>query len=188
MATYEVQFGADILHRSYEGSTVSHPIQLLAQDGTIAETINFQGPGVLQATDTEVSGYAEDRWTLTKAFSVNFGGRLTHQSIGREAAFAPRAGVAFSMPGGKVVFRAGTGLIYGHVPMLAADFAQNQQRVITFSAGPLAGQPITLQNVYQTPGSAVNSSILMHPNSSPRTFTWNTETEVAPEEESQCSL
>ena len=78
----------------------------------------------------------------------------------------------------KVVARGGAGLIYGHVPLLAADFSDNQERVVTFFSGPMAGQPITLQNVYRFSGSSVNSSILTDPNSSPRTFTWNLETEI----------
>ena len=172
---HEVQFGADLLYRSFTESSVSQPIQLLAQEGTIAETINFQGPGMLQATDTEASGYGEDRWTLTKSLSVNYGARVTHQSLGRTMAFAPRAGLAYSMAGGKMVVRAGAGLIYGHVPLLAADYADNQERVITFSSGPLAGQPVTLQNVYRFGGTSTNSSLLTDPNSSPRTFTWNVE-------------
>ena len=41
---HEIQFGTDVLYRSNTGSTVSRPIQLLAQDGTVAERINFQAP------------------------------------------------------------------------------------------------------------------------------------------------
>jgi Carboxypeptidase regulatory-like domain/TonB dependent receptor-like, beta-barrel len=176
---HEVEFGTDVLYRSYTGSTVSHPIELLAQDGTIAETINFQGVGRTHAVDTEISGYAEDRWTLTKNFSLNFGGRLTHQTIGRDIAFAPRTGLAYSMADGKIVVRAGAGLIFGHVPLLAADFADNQERVITFASGPLAGEPITLQSVYQPAGPAANPQLFISDNSSPRTFTWNVESEIA---------
>jgi hypothetical protein len=176
---HELQFGTDVLYRSYTGSTVSQPIELLAQDGTLAETINFQGAGRMLASDTEVSIYGEDRWSLTKSLSLNFGVRLTHQRIGRNLAFAPRAGLAYSMADGKIVVRAGTGLIYGHVPLLAADFADNQERVVTFTTGPSAGEPITLQNVYQSPGSAVNSLPFMNSNGSPRTFMWNIESEIA---------
>jgi hypothetical protein len=78
----------------------------------------------------------------------------------------------------KLVARAGVGLIYGHVPLLAADFADNQERIISFASGPLAGTPITLQNVYRFSGAADNFSVLRDPNSSPRTFTWNIEGEA----------
>jgi TonB dependent receptor/Carboxypeptidase regulatory-like domain len=176
---HEVQFGADFLYRTFTASTVSQPIELLTEAGTVAENINFLGAGRMHGTDTEVSGYAEDRWSLTKTFSLNFGGRLTHQTNGRDIAFAPRGGLAYSMADGKFVLRAGTGLVYGHVPLLALDFAGNQQRVITFSSGPFAGEPITLQNVYQTASSTVNSLSLIDTNNSPRTFTWNLESEIS---------
>ena len=38
------------LYRSYNGSSVSHPIDLLAQDGSLAERIDFQGAGLLKAS------------------------------------------------------------------------------------------------------------------------------------------
>jgi hypothetical protein len=176
---HEIQFGMDALYRTYTGSTVSQPIELLAQDGTVAETINFQGAGKLEGDDTEISEYAEDHWTMNDHLSVNFGGRVTSQTIGRDAAFAPRAGLAYSLKHGKIVARGGAGLIYGHVALLAANFADNQERVITFSTGPFAGEPITLQNVYRFSGSAANSQSLTDPNNSPRTFTWNFEGQIA---------
>ena len=51
LGTHQVQFGADILYRSFTGSSVSRPIELLAQDGTIDETINFLGQGILRSSD-----------------------------------------------------------------------------------------------------------------------------------------
>jgi Carboxypeptidase regulatory-like domain len=175
---HQWQFGTDILYRTFTGSSVSRPIDLLAEDGTVEETIAFQGAGQLQGSDTEASAYAEDRWSLTKSLAVTIGGRVLHQSIGRNVAFAPRTGLAYSVAGSKFVVRAGTGLIYGHVPLLAADYGGYQNRVISFFSGPFVNQTITLQNVYQSSGIAGNSSTLVHNESSTRTFTWNVEGEA----------
>jgi Carboxypeptidase regulatory-like domain len=175
--SHQLQFGTELLYRTFTGSSVSRPINLLAQDGTVAETIAFQGAGQLQGGAWEVSEYAEDRWSLTKSLAVTFGGRLTQQAIGRDVAFAPRAGLAYSLLNNKLVVRAGAGLIYGHVPLLATDFAGYQERVISFFSGPLVNQTIALQNVYQSSGIAGNSSKLMDL-SSTRTFTWNIEGEA----------
>ena len=177
LGSHQLQFGTDVLYRSFTGSSVSRPISLLEQNGKVDETIAFQGPGQLRGGDTEVSEYAEDRWTLTKSLALNFGGRLTHQAIGRNVAFAPRAGLAYSMANNKLVVRAGAGLIYGHVPLLATDFAGYQERVLSFFTGPFVNQTINLQNVYQSSGIAGNSSTLLEHNSSTRTFTWNIEAE-----------
>jgi hypothetical protein len=102
---------------------------------------------------------------------------MTYQTIGRNAAFAPRAGLAYSTPDGKMVIRAGAGLIYGHVPLLVADFGGYQERMITLSPGTPAAQSLTLQNVYASQGIAGVSSTFMNHNSSTRTFTWNIEAE-----------
>ncbi len=174
--SHDVRFGADILYRSYDGSSISHPIELLAQDGSVPERIDFQGAGLLSATDTEVAEFIQDRWTLNGHLTLNYGGRLTTQSIGRTAAFAPRIGAAYSLNGGNTVIRAGAAEVYSHVPLLSADFTNNQERVLSFfdPTGALIGQPIVLVNSYllssappSTPGAP------SAPGSSPRTFSWN---------------
>lgn len=180
LGQHEFQVGVDFLYRSFTGSSISQPINLLAEDGSLAEQINFQDSGALQASDTEVAEYIQDHWTLTKSLSLTLGGRLTSQSIGRGAAFAPRAGAAYAL-GSRTVVRAGAGLLYGHVPLLAADYPENQTRVITYSSGPFAGEPITLQNVYLPSGSSVLTASTgpINPGDSPRTFTWNLEAETS---------
>jgi len=175
--SHQLQFGTDVLYRAFTGSSVSHPIDLLAEDGTVAETVAFQGAGNLQGEDTEVSVFGEDRWSLGKSLALNFGGRVTHQALGRGVAFAPRAGLAYSVPNSQMVVRAGAGLIYGHVPLLAADYSGYQDRVISFFSGPFITQTIAMQNVYQSSGIAGNSSTLVNHDSSTRTFTWNIEAE-----------
>ncbi len=178
LGSHQLQFGTDVVYRSFTGGSVSRPINLLEENGTVDETINFLGSGKLQGSDAEVSEYAEDHWTLTKSLALNFGARLTHQTDGRDLAFAPRAGLAYSLANNKLVVRAGTGLIYGHIPLLATDFAGFQEREISFFTGPFANQTITLQNVYQSAGMAGNSSTLMGHDGSTRTFTWNIEGEA----------
>ncbi len=175
---HELQFGVDVLYRAYNGSSVSRPIQLIEQNGTIDEQISFQGPGRLRATDTEVAEYAEDHWTLNSRLSINFGVRITSQTIGRDLGVAPRAGLAYNWASAKTVFRAGGGWIYGHVPLIAADFADNQSRVLNFFSGPYAGQPITLQNLYVPAGSNGGTPGPDNLANSPRTFTWNLEAET----------
>ena len=174
--SHEVRFGADLLYRQYDGSSISHPIDLVAQDGSVAERIDFQGAGLLRATDTEVAEFIQDRWTINSHLTLNYGARLTTQSIGRAAAFAPRIGAAYSLNGGNTVIRAGAAEVYGHVPLLAADFTSNQERVLSFfdSTGALIGQPIALVNTYLLSGAPPSTpGVPRDPGSSPRTFSWN---------------
>lgn len=176
---HELKFGTDFIYRSYNGSSASRPIHVEDQTGLPTELIIFQGPGLLQASSSEVSEFVQDNWTLDTHLSLNFGARLTSQSIGRGFAFAPRTGFAFSPGSGKTVIRAGVGLVYGHVPLLAADYANNQVRQISSynSSGMLVGQPIILQNIYLPGGLNSTSPGGSNPGISPRTFTWNVEGE-----------
>jgi Carboxypeptidase regulatory-like domain/TonB-dependent Receptor Plug Domain len=176
---HDIRFGVDFLYRTFTGSSVSRPIGLLFEDGTTAETISFLGPGALSGSDTEVSEYVEDHWTLTKSFSVNLGARLSTQTIGLDAALAPRVGLSYYFAKWKTVLRSGAGLIYSHVPLLAQDFADNQTRVTSYFSGPYSGNIITLQNVYLPGGVITNSTSPEDVGNSPRTFTWNLETETS---------
>ena len=108
-------------------------------------------------------------WTL--------GGRLSSQSIGRSAAFAPRVGLVYSpREDRKTIIRAGGGLFYDRVSLLAADFRDDPTRTLSFydQTGALVNSQI-LRNAYVTmvPGRGVvqNGSL----DSSPRNTTWNFE-------------
>ena len=186
---HEIQFGFDFLYRTFTGNSDSRAVNLLAESCAPAEfltgncvgdeRIAFLPPGALRAADTEFSEYAEDRWTVTKSLTLTLGARVSTQTIGLDGAFAPRAGVAYSLAKWKTVIRAGAGLIYSHVPLLAQDFADNPTRVLDFTAGPYAGRSITLQNVYLPEGSLANLTSPEDVGNSPRTFTWNLESETA---------
>ncbi len=175
---HQFQMGEDILYRQYAGSSQSRPVQLLDQNGTLDEQINFVGAGQLRATDYEFSEFLEDHWTLTSRLSLNYGVRLTSQHLGRDLGFGPRGGLAYNWPRAKTVIRGGAGLIYGHVPLLAADYADNQTRVRQYFTGPLAGQTITFQNVYVPSGSNGGTPGPDNLANSPRTFVWNVEVET----------
>jgi len=179
--SHELKFGVDVSHRSFAGSSISRPVQVLSQDGSLAEQIRFQGAGQLNGVATEVAEFIEDRWTLNSHVALDMGARLSSQSLGRNAAVGPHLGVAYAPSrNGKTVIRAGAGTVYGHVPLLAASFIDNPTRVISSydPSGTLIGAPVALQNIYRQAdsgsGAQVSSQI---PRTSPRTFTWNAEVE-----------
>jgi hypothetical protein len=193
LGKHEIRFGIDFLYRTFTGNTSSRDINLLGEACALqapappattppacanAEQISFTGPGKLSGSDTEIAEYVEDHWTLTKSLSATLGARLSTQTIGHDAALAPRIGLAYDLSAVKTVLRAGAGLIYGHVPLLAQDFADNQTRVITPYTSGVPGQPIALQNVYFVGGSLSNPVNPQDHADSPRTFTWNIESET----------
>jgi len=177
LGTHEIRMGADIDWRSYFGTTTSHSIQILRADNSLEETIDFSGAPAQTASDTIVAEFVQDHWLPFSQLSVDLGLRLSTETSGWPAALAPRLGLAYS-PGKdeKTVIRAGAGLFYGVLPLLAATWSANPNRTITEfdPTGLPMGPAITYRNVY-TAGlnplvSPLPSAV---PDTSPRNVTWN---------------
>jgi len=179
LGRHEIHVGVDVDHRSYSGTSTSDAVQLLREDGSLAETINFQGAPLQSASDTAVAEFFQDHWVMNSHWALDFGTRVSSETNGWSAALAPRVGVAFS-PGdeGKTVIRTGVGLFYSMLPLLAADFAANPTRVV--SQFDLTGQPIGLPvaytNAYVGGVNPLSASALPpQPGTTPRNLTWNAE-------------
>jgi hypothetical protein len=179
LGRHELKIGMDFTHRSYDGISLSHPVDLLRQDGTLAEQIAFTNNGPRGASATDVEEFIQDRWMLNDRLAIDLGGRLTSETVGRTAAVAPRAGLAYS-PGKdrKTVLRAGAGLFYDRVTLLEADFSRNPQRTVSFfdGTGKLIGVPTLYENFFIANGPGpVASWVRSEPISSPRSFVGNAE-------------
>jgi hypothetical protein len=177
LGRHEVHVGVDFDHRSYTGTSSAHPVQVLRQDGTLAQEITFLPGAAQDASDTAVAEFIQDHWVLNSNWAVDLGARLSSETRGWSIAAAPRAGVAYS-PGkdGKTVIRAGAGLFYSLLPLLEGDFAANPTRVITpfDGAGLPSGLPVTYANVYAGGMNPLNASTLpSQPGTTPRNLTWN---------------
>jgi hypothetical protein len=144
--------GGGLVYRGYEGSSVSHPVELLRQDGTRAQVLNFIGPGLLAANNTEPALFVQDHWELGEGLTMDAGLRYSGQSLGQWVSFAPRIGLTYS-PGksGRTILRGGVGVFNTRVPSLAGDFTSNQTRVTTL-LGPAEqplGPPLPFPNEYE---------------------------------------
>jgi hypothetical protein len=176
---HEIRIGVDATHRSFSGSSVSQPVRLLREDGSLSEQIQFTGPGSLGGSATEVEEFLSDHWMLTDRLAADLGGRFTSQTVGRTAAFAPRFGIAYA-PGKdrKSILRAGTGIFYDRVSLLAADFAGNPTRIINQYDlnGQAIGNGVAFENAYIANGSGSLDSRIRHsPNTSARSFVTSAE-------------
>jgi hypothetical protein len=151
----DLKTGGDFVHRAYDGSSISHPVQLLRSDGTLAEQIDFSAPASLAAEDTELAFFAQDHWAFNDHFAADCGARFSGQTIGDRATLAPRLGLMYS-PGqhGKTILRSGVGLFYDRVPLLAADFTENPDRIVTQynTSGNPTGPPVVFRNAYEKIG------------------------------------
>src|SRR5262249_49098522 len=143
LGTHEIRIGADIDWRSYFGTTSSHPIQILRADDSLAETIAFSSSPQQDTSDTIVAEFVQDHWLPLSQLSVDLGLRLSTETSGWPAALAPRVGIAYSPDKNeRTVIRAGAGLFYGVLPLLAATWADNPSRTITqFDSAGLQSGP-----------------------------------------------
>jgi Carboxypeptidase regulatory-like domain len=149
LGKHRVKIGVDYLHRSFDGFSRSHPVLLLGADDTVAERIDFIGPGLLAASDTQFSAFAQNHWAIFDRFALDLGVRYFGQSSGESGNIEPRLGFVFSPDReGKTIFRGGIGLFDDRVPLLAADFADNPTRVVSIMdpQGGLVGSPKTFTN------------------------------------------
>src|SRR5580692_6930530 len=183
LGRHETKIGVDVTHRSFSGSSLSRDVQLLREDGSLAEQIGFAGPGLLNASITDAEEFIADHWSLNDHLALDLGARLTSETIGRTAALAPRFGIGYS-PGKdhKTVLRAGTGLFYAGVPLLAADFAGNPTRIVSQydPTGQIIQSQVAFESAYVENGvGPLASRIRRAPNSSPRSFVSNAEIDRA---------
>jgi hypothetical protein len=174
---HDLRIGADVDYRSFFGTTLSHPVQLLRADNSLAEEITFSSAPSQAPSDSSVAVFIQDHWVLDPHWSFDLGGRISTENTGWSAALAPRAGLAYS-PGksGKTVIRAGAGIFYGLLPLLAADFAANPNRTITQfdTTGTPIGPATTYTNVYVGGVNPLTASALpTQPSTTPRNVTWN---------------
>jgi hypothetical protein len=174
---HEIRVGADIDWRSFFGITGSHPIRILRQDNSLAEGISFAAAPSQTPSDSFFAGFVQDHWVLDSHLSLDLGARLSTETSGWSAAFAPRAGLAYS-PGeeGRTIIRAGAGLFYGVLPLLAANFAANPTRTITEfdPIGTPIGPSVSYTNAYVGGLNPLFTPVLpSQPGTTPRNFTWN---------------
>ncbi len=184
---HELKFGGNLIRRSYDGTSRSHPVLLLGPDGSPVERIDFLGPGgnatgvtSLSAKSTEVAAFAQEHWAVNDQFALDLGVRYFGQTLGGGADVAPRLGVVYSpLKSGRTILRGGVGVFHDRVPLLAGDFTRNPARVVSLlnSQGAPTGSALTFTNACGRLGGdgvrlfATCSDL----GNSPYNVTWNVE-------------
>src|SRR5258707_15148819 len=70
---HELHAGIDFDHRSFTGTSTSNPVQILNQDGTLAEQITFVPGAGLNASDSAVGEFIQDQWGLISQLGGGLG-------------------------------------------------------------------------------------------------------------------
>src|SRR6516164_8765048 len=174
---HEIRIGADIDWRSFFGNNYSNPIQILREASSLAERITFDLAPSQTPSDSFFAEFVQDHWLINSRLSLDMGARFSTETSGWSAAFAPRIGLAYS-PGkeARTIFRAGAGIFYGVLPLLAANWSANPNRTIAQfdNSGLPVGSPVQYSNVYTGSLNPLISPVLhAEPCTTPRNVTWN---------------
>src|SRR5258708_4622490 len=131
-AGHEIKIGFDFNNVDNLLNYSARPVNVVRQDGTLAERIVFRGVRPIQAENREYVGFAQDRLLLRPDLSFDVGLRFEDQRIGKESNLAPRAGFAWSLfKSDRTVLRGGIGLFYDKVPLNIRSFGRYPSRVVT---------------------------------------------------------
>jgi hypothetical protein len=107
-------------------------VRVLRADGTRSQQLDFVGGGQLGRNKTEVLAYFEDRWSVNRRLTLEYGVRYDRDSVASENDFAPRVSFALlPLLDGRTVVRGGVGLFYDQIDLNVATFTQLQERVLT---------------------------------------------------------
>ncbi len=145
LGRHDLKFGVDLDRISYDAQFARQPISFLNTPSPLSSAdecltspvpnpctrYSTFGPGPLHHEyNVEVSGYGEDRWSITNRFLIEPGVRLDWDEIVRHAEVATRlAGTYVLDNAGTTKLSAGIGLIYDATPiyLIARPYAGTRQ-------------------------------------------------------------
>ncbi|MAG71760.1 MAG: TonB-dependent receptor [Vicinamibacterales bacterium] len=138
--------GGELTHAWYRGEDASLPVVVSRADGTLTRRIDFHGDPTVRASNTQVSVFAEDRWSPAGRLTLNLGARYAFEQIAGEHTLAPRLEASLRpFDGDHTVIRGGYGRFYDRLPLIAGDFESRQsRRETTFGPQGDAAEPISI--------------------------------------------
>lgn len=180
---HQIKVGSSWTWSGDEGQYADRPIDILDTAGALLERIDFSNGASFNRTDTEISAFVQDHWTVSPTLSLDYGGRVEHQGLAENLRIAPRIGAAWNpFHDEKNVFRFGWGQFYDHIPLDVYTFGRYPTRIITdYGADGLPlGPPVTYTNVIGVANGP--KSFFVHGEQvagafSPRGATWNAQFE-----------
>jgi hypothetical protein len=127
-----MKVGAGVSHVTYNGRNTSNTVRILRADGTRSQQLDFVGSGELSRNKNEFLAYFQDKWSVNRRLTIEYGVRYDRDNIASENNLSPRIGFAFlPLLDGRTVIRGGVGLFYDTIELNVATFMQLQERVLT---------------------------------------------------------
>jgi hypothetical protein len=127
-----IKVGGGVSHVTFNGRNTSSTVRILRADGTRSQQFDYEGTGLLSRNKTQFLAYFEDKWTLNRQLTLEYGVRYDRDNIARENIISPRVGFAFlPLVDGRTVVRGGVGVFYDDINLNVATFSQSQDRILT---------------------------------------------------------
>jgi hypothetical protein len=127
-----MKVGGGVSYVTFDGRNTSNTVRILRADGTRSQQLDFVGSGQLSRNKTEFVTYFQDKWSLNRRLTLEYGVRYDRDNIADENNLSPRIGFAFlPLLDGRTVLRGGIGLFYDKIDLNVATFTQLQESVLT---------------------------------------------------------
>jgi len=139
--------GTDLQRSSYEGRSLSRPVEIRRSNGSLAERIEFGSPTQQDVSGTEFAVFLQDRWRLNERLTFELGMRFDRDAVVEGVNWSPRIGAAVSvLPEGRGILRGGFGKFSQRTPLNVDAFASSEPRTVSrFAAdGTPLGAAVTL--------------------------------------------
>ncbi len=181
--THQIKIGTSVTGTGEEGRFSYRPVDIQDIAGRLLQRIDFTNQNPFTRTDREVTGFAQDHWSLTPKLALDYGARVEYQRLSTSLRIAPRGGFAWTpFADQRTVFRAGYGQFYDHVPLDVYSFSRYPERTITSYArdGSILAGPVQFTNVIGSitgPRSFFVNGKRVAGGFAPRGSTWNVQVE-----------
>ena len=164
-----LKVGANVSHTRFDGVDRSQSIAVVGADESLLRTVEFEGDGMLEASDLEVAAFVQDEWRPSSRLGIDFGLRYDFERITGDHHVSPRVAFAFSVvPDGATILKGGWGRFYDKVLLHSGSFEHFQRRLETVYGADGGLDRLVFQNRLAEEGLRV-----------PRSTMWNLEVDQA---------
>ncbi len=130
--THLMKVGGGVSYVTFDGRNTSNVVRILRANGTRSQQFDYEGDGRLSRNKTQFLAYFDDKWTLNRHLTVEYGVRYDRDNVVGENNISPRIGFAFlPLADGRTVVRGGIGIFYDNINLNVATFSQLQDRILT---------------------------------------------------------
>ena len=133
LGTHNIKLGILLGGTDEHAQLNENSVRIVNTAGTLLETIDFTSGHPFSRSDFESAFFAQDQWSISSHFAINFGVRLEQQEVTGTLHLAPRTGLAFTpFSSGRTILRAGAGVFYDRVPLNVYGFNYYPDQIQTF--------------------------------------------------------